>query len=159
LPSLPFQLVPKGESIKPSGLTCELAHGKEDREQNSAVPYQKQQGGQISHIFKENDFSWLHLRADHPARPIWINPEDGRIIVEAFPIAEQAQDFLVAISEPVSRYANTSLSHQCTYSNAIELRPAFIHEYKPTPYSLYAAVSVGLQTEDIIKVRPSSIFG
>jgi DNA excision repair protein ERCC-3 len=32
-------------------------------------------------------------------------------------------------------------------------RPAFIHEYKLTSYSLYAAVSVGLQTEDIIEVR------
>lgn len=31
-------------------------------------------------------------------------------------------------------------------------RPAFIHEYKLTSYSLYAAVSVGLQTEDIIEV-------
>jgi hypothetical protein len=31
-------------------------------------------------------------------------------------------------------------------------RPSFIHEYKLTPYSLYAAVSVGLQTEDIIDV-------
>jgi DNA excision repair protein ERCC-3 len=31
-------------------------------------------------------------------------PQDGHIILEAFsPIAEQAQDFLVAISEPVSR--------------------------------------------------------
>ena len=30
--------------------------------------------------------------------------------------------------------------------------PAFIHEYKLTAYSLYAAVSVGLQTEDIIEV-------
>jgi Helicase conserved C-terminal domain len=31
-------------------------------------------------------------------------------------------------------------------------RPTFIHEYKLTSYSLYAAVSVGLQTEDIIDV-------
>jgi DNA excision repair protein ERCC-3 len=38
---------------------------------------------------------------------------------------------LIAISEPVSR-------------------PEHIHEYKLTAYSLYAAVSVGLQTEDII---------
>ena len=36
----------------------------------------------------------------------------------------------------------------------IVFRPAFIHEYKLTSYSLYAAVSVGLQTEDIIEVRP-----
>ncbi|KAF8442411.1 P-loop containing nucleoside triphosphate hydrolase protein [Boletus edulis BED1] len=80
------------------------------------------------------DFSWLHLKPDHASRPLWISPDDGHIILEAFsPIAEQAQDFLVAISEPVSR-------------------PAFIHEYKLTSYSLYAAVSVGLQTEDIIAV-------
>jgi DNA excision repair protein ERCC-3 len=31
-------------------------------------------------------------------------------------------------------------------------RPEFIHEYKLTTYSLYAAVSVGLQTNDIIEV-------
>ena len=37
-------------------------------------------------------------------------------------------------------------------------RPAFIHEYKLTAYSLYAAVSVGLQTEDIIEVRRVSMF-
>ncbi len=43
-----------------------------------------------------------------------------------------AQDFLVAISEPVCR-------------------PTHVHEYKLTAYSLYAAVSVGLQTSDIIE--------
>lgn len=54
----------------------------------------------------DQDFSWLHLKPDHASRPLWISPEDGHIILEAFsPIAEQAQDFLVAISEPVSRYA------------------------------------------------------
>ncbi|KAG5459661.1 MAG: P-loop containing nucleoside triphosphate hydrolase protein, partial [Olpidium bornovanus] len=31
-------------------------------------------------------------------------------------------------------------------------RPTFIHEYKLTPFSLYAAVSVGLETQDIIDV-------
>ncbi len=30
-------------------------------------------------------------------------------------------------------------------------RPEHIHEYKLTSYSLYAAVSVGLQTADIIE--------
>jgi len=34
----------------------------------------------------------------------------------------------------------------------INNRPTHIHEYKLTTYSLYAAVSVGLQTEDIISV-------
>jgi DNA excision repair protein ERCC-3 len=88
----------------------------------------------ISEIFRGHDFSLLHLKQDHLSRPLWISPEDGHIILEAFsPIAEQAQDFLTAISEPVSR-------------------PAMIHEYKLTSYSLYAAVSVGLQTDDIIEV-------
>ena len=76
------------------------------------IAHRKQQDKLISHIFKENDFSWLHLKPDHSARPVWISPEDGHIILEAFsPIAEQAQDFLVAISEPVSRYANTTSCH------------------------------------------------
>jgi len=102
------QLVPKAATIKFSALTRKLALGRNDGEQNSVVAHRKQQDKLISHIFKENDFSWLHLKADHSARPIWISPEDGHIILEAFsPIAEQAQDFLVAISEPVSRYANT----------------------------------------------------
>ncbi|KAF8920369.1 P-loop containing nucleoside triphosphate hydrolase protein [Mucidula mucida] len=96
--------------------------------------HRRQQNHLVSHIFMDQDFSWLHLKLDHASRPLWISPDDGHIILEAFsPIAEQAQDFLTAISEPVSR-------------------PAFIHEYKLTSYSLYAAVSVGLQTEDIIEV-------
>lgn len=44
-----------------------------------------------------------------------------------------ATDFLVAIAEPISR-------------------PTFIHEYRLTKYSLYAAASVGLSDTDIIQV-------
>lgn len=88
----------------------------------------------VSGLFKTHDFSYLKLRPDHAARPIWISPSDGRVILESFsPLAEQAQDFLVTIAEPVSR-------------------PSHIHEYKITAYSLYAAVSVGLETDDIISV-------
>lgn len=66
--------------------------------------HRRQQDALISHIFMDQDFSWLHLKPDHSSRPLWISPEDGHIILEAFsPIAEQAQDFLTAISEPVSR--------------------------------------------------------
>ncbi|CAH8871083.1 unnamed protein product [Trichobilharzia szidati] len=73
----------------------------------------------------------LKLRIDHPYRPLWIGPH-GHIFLEAFsPLARQAQDFLIAISEPVCR-------------------PLHIHEYKLTSYSLYAAVSVGLRTSEII---------
>ncbi|KAL2315294.1 General transcription and DNA repair factor IIH helicase subunit XPB [Schizosaccharomyces pombe] len=102
--------------------------------QTTANSNEARQSG-ISAMFGQNDFSnLLGLKLDHTARPLWINPIDGRIILEAFsPLAEQAIDFLVTISEPVSR-------------------PAFIHEYRITAYSLYAAVSVGLKTEDIIAV-------
>uniref|UniRef100_A0A8C0FE26 General transcription and DNA repair factor IIH helicase/translocase subunit XPB n=1 Tax=Bubo bubo TaxID=30461 RepID=A0A8C0FE26_BUBBB len=60
-----------------------------------------------------------------------LSAPDGHIFLEAFsPVYKYAQDFLVAIAEPVCR-------------------PTHIHEYKLTAYSLYAAVSVGLQTSDI----------
>ena len=49
------------------------------------------------------------------------------------PIYKQASDFLIAISEPVCR-------------------PECVHEYVLTPHSLYAAVSVGLETATIIAV-------
>lgn len=79
------------------------------------------------------DLSSLSLKADHASRPLWID-NHGRITLERFsPIAEQAQDFLVAIAEPVSR-------------------PTFVHEYRVNEYSLYAAMSVGLETNDIIEV-------
>lgn len=55
-------------------------------------------------MFGKEDYTYLPLKKDHASRPLWISPEDGHIILEGFsPIAEQAQDFLVAISEPVSR--------------------------------------------------------
>lgn len=80
------------------------------------------------------DFSRMPLKLDHNSRPLWISPDNGHIILEGFnTLAEQAQDFLIAIAEPVSR-------------------PSFVHEYKLTPYSLYAAVSVGLEPDDIIEV-------
>jgi len=99
----------------------------------------------------DQDFSWLHLKVDHSSRPLWISPEDGHIILEAFsPIAEQAQDFLTAIAEPVSRCVLIPNYHGAEFH--ILTRPSMIHEYKLTSYSLYAAVSVGLQTDDIIEV-------
>ena len=97
-------------------MTRKLAQGKKDRERTPVVAYPEQQDGFVSHILGESDFSWLRLKGDHSVRPIWINLENGHIILEAFsPIAEQAQDFLVAISEPVSRYANTSLRSTNVY--------------------------------------------
>jgi DNA excision repair protein ERCC-3 len=152
-------LVPRGATINFSALKRKLVEGKRpkdvDVDMSPLDEYRRQQDNLVSHIFMDQDFSWLHLKPDHASRPLWISPEDGHIILEAFsPIAEQAQDFLVAISEPVSRCVY--LFNQVDIEAYMFTRPAFIHEYKLTSYSLYAAVSVGLQTEDIIEVRVHS---
>lgn len=76
--------------------------------------------------------SQMELKPDNASRPLWVAP-NGHIFLESFsPVYKHAHDFLIAISEPVCR-------------------PEFIHEYRLTAYSLYAAVSVGLQTHDIIE--------
>lgn len=75
----------------------------------------------------------LTLKPDHESRPIWIT-NDNLIFLEAFsPLYQQAYDFLVAIAEP-------------------ESRPEYIHTYRLTENSLYAAVAVSIDTESIIKV-------
>ncbi|KAK4876595.1 hypothetical protein RN001_009101 [Aquatica leii] len=83
--------------------------------------------------FGSKDYrSQMVLKPDHASRPLWVAP-NGHIFLESFsPVYKHAHDFLIAISEPVCR-------------------PEYIHEYKLTAYSLYAAVSVGLQTHDIIE--------
>lgn len=76
--------------------------------------------------------SQMELKPDNASRPLWVAP-NGHIFLESFsPVYKHAHDFLIAISEPVCR-------------------PEHVHEYKLTAYSLYAAVSVGLQTHDIIE--------
>ena len=104
----------RGAKINFSALTRKLAEARQAREKEEGQEgsglsaHRRQQDTLVSHIFRDQDFSWLHLKPDHISRPLWISPEDGHIILEAFsPIAEQAQDFLVAISEPVSRYAHS----------------------------------------------------
>lgn len=86
-------------------------------------------------VSKRDIYSYpdMKLKKDHENRPLWVTP-DYRIILETFnPISKQATEFLIAISQPISR-------------------PQLLHEYTLTPYSLYAAVSVGLETNQIIKV-------
>ena len=76
--------------------------------------------------------SQMSMKSDHASRPLYVAP-DGHIFLESFsPVYKHARDFLIAIAEPICR-------------------PRFIHEFQLTPYSLYAAVSVGLETEDIIE--------
>lgn len=80
---------------------------------------------------KIHTFEQIVMKENHDHYPFWVN-YDGTIILETFaPLFKAATDFLIAISEPVSR-------------------PKHIHEYKITSYSLYAAASVGLSTNDIL---------
>lgn len=79
------------------------------------------------------NFSGLSLKPDHANRPLWVC-SDGRVFLETFSaVYRQAYDFMIAVAEPVCR-------------------PEAMHEYKLTPHSLYAAVSVGLETHTIITV-------
>ncbi|KAF2663630.1 DNA repair helicase rad25 [Microthyrium microscopicum] len=79
-----------------------------------------------------HDFSYLALKPDHADRPLWVDPDRGRIIMESFSSRfKEAESFLINIAEPQSRVS-------------------LIHEYTLTPHSLFAAVSVGLTTDDII---------
>lgn len=117
-PAVDATIVPRGATINFSALTRKLAESRRAAnlggEESSLDAHRRQQDSLVSHIFMSQDFSWLHLKPDHASRPLWISPDDGHIILEAFsPIAEQAQDFLVAISEPVSRCASifTRLVH------------------------------------------------
>lgn len=91
-------------------------------------------------IFGSKDFSYLSLKPDHDNRPLWIDPtvsagskKGPKITLESFsPLAAQAEDFLITIAEPQSR-------------------PVYLHEYRLTEHSLYAALSVGLSGQDIVR--------
>ena len=72
------------------------------------------------------------LKKDHENRPLWVCP-NGVVYMEANSVLyKEAYDFLVAVSEPISR-------------------PEHIHKYKLTTTSLLAAVSIGLNTELILR--------
>lgn len=82
---------------------------------------------------QEDIMQSMRLHPDHARRPIWVC-RGGRIIFEAtHPQAMQVTDFLIAIAEPVSR-------------------PEIIHEYQITVLSLSAAVSTGIEVEQVIKL-------
>ena len=91
-------------------------------------------------IFGEKDFSSLPLKPDHENRPLWVDPsvmtgskKGPKITLESFsPLAAQATDLLTTVAEPQSR-------------------PTYLHEWRFTEHSLYAALSVGLIGDDIIK--------
>jgi DNA excision repair protein ERCC-3 len=84
-----------------------------------------------SFLFKKCDQWDARLKPDHANRPLWVD-DAGRIILESFsPIFKDAQDFLINIAEPQSRVSR-------------------IHEYSLTAHSLFAAVSIGKSSKEII---------
>ncbi|KAF7191842.1 General transcription and DNA repair factor IIH helicase subunit XPB [Pseudocercospora fuligena] len=101
--------------------------------------YQKSQAAHAgrdaaSHLFKPSrDYFNEPLKPDHHLRPLWIDPQNGKVVLETFaPSFKQAQNFLINIAEPQSRTTN-------------------MHEYTISPHSLFAAVSVGLTEQDIVR--------
>ncbi|BBN05177.1 DNA excision repair protein ERCC-3 [Marchantia polymorpha subsp. ruderalis] len=128
-----------GESARPSK-KAKKSSGKaketydappEDLDDDDGEYYEE--GGEQEEKIEKKDFTKLELKPDHSNRPLWVCA-DGHIFLETFShLYKQAYDFLIAISEPVCR-------------------PESMHEYNLTPHSLYAAVSVGLETETIITV-------
>ncbi|KAF2269452.1 TFIIH basal transcription factor complex helicase XPB subunit [Lojkania enalia] len=87
---------------------------------------------QASFLFKKCDQWDAALKPDHASRPLWID-DAGRIILESFsPVFDEAQDFLINIAEPQSRVSR-------------------MHEYTLTAHSLFAAVSVGHSSQEIIQ--------
>lgn len=84
-------------------------------------------------LSSEVDFRSASLKPNHADLPLWVCA-NGQVYLEtSSPDYELITEFIVAIAEPVSR-------------------PDLIHHYKVTPYSLYAAVSVDLTTDMILKV-------
>jgi DNA excision repair protein ERCC-3 len=102
-----------------------------DPRRNAQRMRSNQKMDSVSRLFT-CDQGAARLKPDHTARPLWVDPE-GRIILESFsPMFQQAQNFLINIAEPQSRVSR-------------------MHEYSLTAHSLFAAVSVGLTTQDIIR--------
>lgn len=129
------------------------------------------------------DLSNRDLKKDHASRPLWVdeagqmyvipfhtmftasrrtrydddNGTDTLSILEAFaPWAQAAQDFLIAIAEPVSRLVTNrylvGARRRQSMADSMICRPSLVHEYKITKPSLHAAMSVGLETRSITEV-------
>eukprot|EP01080_Neovahlkampfia_damariscottae_P004638 gene4638-8211_t len=106
---------------------------QKDSKKNKKKKIQEEENRILTDLFDIGDYSNLKLKQDHENRPLYVCP-NKTIVLETFsPVYQQAYDFLVAIAEPISR-------------------PELIQEYKLTPYSLFAAVSIGLETDVILTV-------
>jgi len=121
-----------GEYMQASRLTNKFGPSKAQKKAPAPTAQRTIMGGERHFGSGSRDFSNLELKPDHMQRPMFIDPVNYNIIVESFaPAFKQAEDFLINVAEPQSRVSR-------------------IHEYSLTSNSLYAAVSVGLTTQDII---------
>lgn len=66
-------------------------------------------------------------------KPVWTFPDGYLLFEKFFHFSEEIEDFLISISEPLSR-------------------KKLVHEYVLTPYSLYASVTSGISVHDTIKI-------
>jgi DNA excision repair protein ERCC-3 len=90
-----------------------------------------QQKDAAGDLFRKSDQWNARLKPDQHNRPLWVN-DAGGIILESFhALFDEAQDFLINIAEPQSRVSK-------------------MHEYQLTTHSLFAAVSVGHSSQEII---------
>jgi DNA excision repair protein ERCC-3 len=87
----------------------------------------------ISSLFGNKDYSGMLLKPNHHEKPLWVCANGHVFLDSSVKNYANITDFLIAIAEPVSR-------------------PENIHEYVLTRYSLYAAVSVKLETDYILSV-------
>ncbi|KPI38009.1 DNA repair helicase RAD25 [Cyphellophora attinorum] len=118
----------------------ESEHIKKARAKLDFSSITPKQSHNSSRSFGVKDFAWQKLKPDHANRPIWIDPavlpgsrKGPKLTLEIFsPLGQQATDLLTTIAEPQSR-------------------PSHMHEYRFSEHSLYAALSVGLKGNDIIR--------
>lgn len=99
--------------------------------QERARESRRREGDAATQLFTKTDQSMARLKHDEQSRPLWVNNAGGIILESFHPLFDEAQDFLINIAEPQSRVSR-------------------MHEYQLTTHSLFAAVSVGHSTKEII---------
>ncbi|EGR32554.1 hypothetical protein IMG5_077910 [Ichthyophthirius multifiliis] len=78
-----------------------------------------------------HDYSYIKLKQDYENRPLFLSP-DGYIFLETFsPLYRTAYQFLISIAEPIQR-------------------PLTVHKFVMSKYSLYTAMVLQYQPQDII---------
>jgi len=107
-----------------AGTKRQLPQDEYDDEEEEKVGSDEEDG-------ETQDWTDLIAKADHSNRPLYVGKNKHAFLERFSPFFRYAEDFMIAIAEPVSR---------CQYMN----------EYILTQHSLHAAVSMGLNTDTIL---------